>query len=537
VQLLILIFRAAFHAYFMLDDFGMLAIVRFIDNPLEPFFREHIPGGLYYRPLGMLLWWLSERAFGTAPAAHYLVNLLLHTCVAAALWGLIVRLGGNRWVAIVAAAFFALHPIGVGTTLWLSDRFDLLALLFGLLGLRAALDHSCTGSLRSRLATLALLGCSLLSKEIALACFAAVVMLWLYSPLPWAVRLRSCGALLSVVLGYLIIRMLVLTNPAAGDLLASASPVQLFFQGMINWTIGWLDYSSYLPRLDGIKRFSAIAGLALVVLASFAASLLPWNFRRRQAVLAGATLFVSTALLQWPLLGHFSLRMTESTSALDLVVNARYFYASLAGFLIMLAALLTPLCVDVKWGRWLAALASILMLLPWLSVSQHLTRSHREQTREQSVVVEAAVRAVAQLKIPADGCQIYLLDTTLWSFGWVSDEAVKAMSPDLKRISACLIQTEHAPWYHIASIKRIDPQALRPLSLIRGVAENIATRPIGHGRFLILNLSPGAELPEQTKARFLSWRGGDFVDITDEVAEGRRKPAFVCNRNPDQCPE
>jgi hypothetical protein len=236
--LLVLIFRAAFGAYFMLDDFGMLAIVRFLDNPFEVFFREHIPGGLYYRPLGMLFWWLSERAFGTSAPPHYLVNVLLHAGVAAALWGLLGRLCGNRWVALVAAAIFVLHPISVGTTLWLSDRFDLLALLFGLLGLRAALAHSCSGSLPSLLATLALLGCSLLSKEIALACFCAAAVLWLYSGLAWADRLRGCAALLSVALGYVLVRMLVLSNPGAGELLASSSPLQLFFQGMTNWTTG-----------------------------------------------------------------------------------------------------------------------------------------------------------------------------------------------------------------------------------------------------------------------------------------------------------
>ena len=82
----LLVYRAAFGAYFMLDDFGMLAIARFIDNPLEPFLRQHIPGGLYYRPVGMLVWWTSERFFSNDPFAHYLINLVLHQCVAVAIW-------------------------------------------------------------------------------------------------------------------------------------------------------------------------------------------------------------------------------------------------------------------------------------------------------------------------------------------------------------------------------------------------------------------------------------------------------------------
>ena len=91
------VFRAAFSAYFLLDDFGMLSIARFLDNPFEPFVRNHIPGGIFYRPVGMLLWWLSERGFGSGAFAHYLLNLLLHGAVAVALGSLVARLCDNRW--------------------------------------------------------------------------------------------------------------------------------------------------------------------------------------------------------------------------------------------------------------------------------------------------------------------------------------------------------------------------------------------------------------------------------------------------------
>lgn len=89
--LAIVAFRAAFSAYFMLDDFGMLAISRFLANPFDPFIRNQFPGGLYYRSIGMLVWWLSERTFGAEPLGHYCLNLLLHGLVVVAL-GVLVKL-------------------------------------------------------------------------------------------------------------------------------------------------------------------------------------------------------------------------------------------------------------------------------------------------------------------------------------------------------------------------------------------------------------------------------------------------------------
>ena len=99
----VIAFRAAFGGYFMLDDFGMMSIARFLESPLQPFYQQHVPGGVFYRPVGMLLWWLSERLFGTTASLHYMLNLGLHLCVAAALYSVILKLAENRWLALLAA--------------------------------------------------------------------------------------------------------------------------------------------------------------------------------------------------------------------------------------------------------------------------------------------------------------------------------------------------------------------------------------------------------------------------------------------------
>lgn len=535
--LAIIAFRAAFSAYFLLDDFGMLAISRFLGNPLVPFIHDQFPGGLYYRPLGMLVWWFSERAFGAIPLGHYCLNLLLHGLVAFALGRLVKDLCANRWTGLAAAACFLLHPIGIGTTLWLSDRFDLLAMLFGLLGVHAALRYSHGRDRYSLWTTFAFLAMSLLSKEMALACFAGAATLWLSAPttVSPARRIRDCSYLVLIVIVYLVIRSLILDRVNAEGLYTGKHLATLFRDGMVNWLSGWFDYFLFWARIEGWQRIVAIGSTLLVAAFGIASLKQPWSASRRQTLLVGLAIWLSSGLLQWPLLGHFSVRLAAVDIPIYTMVNARHFYVSLAGFLIVLAALLAPLSTSQRWRGWLA-LAALGLLVPWFAASQNLAGVQRTQTQQVETMVRAANAAISQLDLPAKGCQIYLLDTNEWSLGWVSDEAIKATAPDLERIAGCFIQTEHTPWYHIAVLDPIDGDGLLPMTLIEGATRQAAIRPLGKAKFVSLNLDARSKLPEGSTAQFLSWNGTDFLNVTDDVISGRRTPTFVCNRPASECP-
>lgn len=532
------VFRAAFSAYFMLDDFGMLSIVRFLDNPFEPFVRNHIPGGIYYRPVGMLLWWLTERSFGSGSFAHYLINFLLHAAVAGTLGLLVARLCENRWAGLTATACFALHPIGVGTSLWLSDRFDLLTLLFGVLGLLAALEFSRCGGRRSFWTMLGFLGMSLLSKEIALACFAAALVICMRVEDSSRMRQGMLAALaLSLVVGtYALVRNLVLDFPIASPLIGNDGVIAALSAGVSNWVAGWVDYLFLAARLSGWKQWVSVSGFIVLFVLALVAIRQPWNLRRQRATLVGLSLWLSTAVLQFPLLSHFSVHLSDASSAIDAVVNSRYFYVSLAGFVILLAALLAPLLVHKPSTRMILLLAIALLMPPWLSTSQNFAHRFRDETQRQETLVEAANRAIVAIEIPASGCQIYFLGTDDKPFSWISDEAIKATTNDLGRIAGCLIQTEHTPWYHIAILDQIDSESLRPLSVAQGADQVSVLRPIGRAHFLVLNLDAAASIPAQSKARFFDWRNNAFVDVTDEIFSGKRSPNFVCNRRAEHCP-
>lgn len=533
----VIAFRAAFGGYFMLDDFGMMSIARFLESPLQPFYQQHVPGGVFYRPVGMLLWWLSERLFGTTASLHYMLNLGLHLCVAAALYSVILKLAENRWLALLAAIAFASHPIGLGTAAWLSDRFDLLSLLFGLLGLRCALDFSDTASSRSLAACTVLLGLSLLSKEIGLALVltTAGYLLVFSRDLRLALRWRAVAVLLLLLAGYWFARSMVLSSPTGGALMTLNSPLQLLSDGVSHWAAGWIQYSSYWQQMHGWRAFATASGLALLAFLVIVALFQPWTRRRVLMIALGMSVVAATALLQWPLLGFITIPFADDAKVIERVVNSRYFYTTLAGFLIAMAGVLEPLG---QRGRVVVGMSSLmfsLLVLAWLGASQHLLRQYRNETLLQRDLVQSANAHIRTFQLKQPGCQIYLLDVKNWAFTWVSDEAIKATYPELDAIGRCLIQTEHTPWYHITSVDDPDPGFWLPLQFAHGHTFKHSSSAIGRGYFVGLNLMSDSKINIGTPAYYLAWQNDNFVDVSDEVRAGRRVPRFLCNRSADEC--
>jgi len=85
--------------------------------------------------------WLSHaldcQLFGLGPAGPHAVNLLLHTINAVLLFLILESATGFLWRSFGVAALFALHPINVESVAWISERKDVLSMLFFLLALAA----------------------------------------------------------------------------------------------------------------------------------------------------------------------------------------------------------------------------------------------------------------------------------------------------------------------------------------------------------------------------------------------------------------
>ncbi len=534
----LLVMQAALDGYFLLDDFGMLSIVRLIGNPLPAFVENHIPGGLYYRPLGIQLWWLAERAFGAQAAWHYLCNALLHGAVVVALWRWLAAATHSRGLAFAAALVYAIHPVAIGTTLWLSDRFDLLAMLFGTLGLGAASRFAVDGRVRDAGVALASIALALLAKEIALVPLAAIGALWFCAEPGVAVRrrLQASAVLVAVVAAWFTLRALVIADAGAAHMFAARPLAELVAAGLANGFGAAVDYLGYLPRLAGWQAVSVIAGLGVLAVAMLAGAVRPWTRARLRLFAAGSVLAVAPLVLQFPLLAFQDPRLDAAGDGMLLAINARHFYVSCAGVIVVVVAVLAPLCTfgirAGSRGAGIAVAAAVLLVAGWLPASQQMARIHRDLTRQQHGLVEAAHAALASIALPGRGCHVFLLDTGNWPFAWVSDEAIKGTTRELDRLAGCLIQTEHTPWYHIVAGGRVGDGDLAPLVPAPGVAR----ARLGAAEILVLNLDPSVPASTMRNAVFLGWTDGRFVDITSDVLAGRRTLSLRCNRRPAACP-
>lgn len=97
--------------------------------------------GWDYLPLTLLSFWIDYRLFGLNPEGYHTVNMLLHIANAILLYGLIGRLRQSSMLAFGVALLFVIHPVHVESVAWISERKNVLSLLFFLLSFNSYLDR------------------------------------------------------------------------------------------------------------------------------------------------------------------------------------------------------------------------------------------------------------------------------------------------------------------------------------------------------------------------------------------------------------
>lgn len=84
-----------------------------------------------YYPLVHSTFWLEFQFAGLTPAVYHVTNVLLHAINAWLLAKLLRRLGIPG--ALLASVVFALHPVGVESVAWITERKNVLSMMFYLL--------------------------------------------------------------------------------------------------------------------------------------------------------------------------------------------------------------------------------------------------------------------------------------------------------------------------------------------------------------------------------------------------------------------
>jgi protein O-mannosyl-transferase len=86
-----------------------------------------------YIPTTIFSYWLEFQRWQMDPAGYHIVNTLLHGLNTGLVYLFLYRILGKRYVALLAAVLFMVHPLQVETVAWVAERKNLLCMLFTML--------------------------------------------------------------------------------------------------------------------------------------------------------------------------------------------------------------------------------------------------------------------------------------------------------------------------------------------------------------------------------------------------------------------
>jgi tetratricopeptide (TPR) repeat protein len=136
-----------------------------------------------YFPLVYTTFRFEYQLWGFNPMPYHITNIAIHIISSLLLWSILRRLAIPA--AFVAAAIFALHPVNVESVAWITERKNVLMLVFSLLSVLFWIDFSLRTQTRRRAALFYVLSLlcymlSLLSKTTACVLpVALVLIIWL----------------------------------------------------------------------------------------------------------------------------------------------------------------------------------------------------------------------------------------------------------------------------------------------------------------------------------------------------------------------
>lgn len=249
-----------------------------------------------YAPVQMLSYMLDYRLWGLTAGGFLATNLLIHSINGLLFYWLLWRFYLNRLLAAVGAAFFLLHPVQVESVAWVSQRKNLLAMLFCLLAWLAYCHYRQAPKGRGTIAYLsavAAFALALLAKSVAVV-FPLVLLLYDLSFPVSGLKLRFMDkvpfilAAVSVAAVTMISqqpessagggREMLFHGGSALTTLFTMLPVFCRYLGMIVWPASLsADYS---PQIH-LTPDSAVLGAALLLCITAAGAAWIWKLDRR----------------------------------------------------------------------------------------------------------------------------------------------------------------------------------------------------------------------------------------------------------------
>ena len=324
---------------------------------------------VYYRPLFVAWSMLNFSVVGLHPWGWHLGAVLLHVGAVLSVFSLARKLGLDYWTGALAALIFALHPIHIEAVAWISAASDSMVTMFVALAFIAYLNTKRAASEHRAawwLASISLLACALLTKEMAVS-FAALVAIhaWLHpaeKELSTGRRLWLAGRealpYALVILAYAFVRKHALLH-ATGTFDTGHNMLDVFRTLPLVLSVYFeklfiplgLTGLYYIPYVT--TGFLQYVIVPVVILAVVTALLWIWSHRARNPVIAFAG--------WWLLIGLAPALYLRNFGNGDFVRD-RYMYLPSIGFALLAATALRQLPAIQKWSAVAVQKCAVLAL-------------------------------------------------------------------------------------------------------------------------------------------------------------------------------
>jgi hypothetical protein len=528
------IFYTALNSYFHSDDYHTLAISRYIDNPVY-LFGNHYPYSVSYRPIGVIFWWFSYYLFDLNSYYYYLSNLLLHIFSSYILYFILKKLTKNRLTSLIFSCIFLAHPLAISTAVWLSTRYDMLAVLFTLLSVFTTICYIESAKNRHLFCSLIFTSLAILSKELAylLPIVASVIVITFPSEkINTRTRLLVVFMYSLLTVALLIVRYFALKQLGGTGYFAGQSLLYFIIKGYFNWLKTILSYCSYY---DGISILGNSFKILFLILQIIIISLFVFHKIQKKKMpvnnhilLLGILILLLPGIVQAPVTNSYPFQKPADHFIFSVVVSSRFYYLSLIGILIIFSHLTTIVLQHNQSIRM-----SVLMLLPifliailYGLISQSIASGWSKYTNKDKQFVEHISQGLDSINLK-EGCKIYILNTQgyLHYFQGYSDVLTKAMVKNVNVIQ-CFIQTETTPYYYM--LPRLESQQINFAPL----EETIKPTFIGNLAFYYLVL-PKTEainaIINDRNAIFLEMNNNDqkIINVTDQIRAGTKTINFI----------
>ena len=334
-----------------------------------------------WSPLTWLSHMLDCQLFGVdQPGRHHLTSLLLHVFNTILMFLVFYRLTGAVWRSAFVAMLFALHPVHAESVAWISDRKDVLSMIFWLILILSYHQYTKIGSWRWYIMALIFLALGLMAKPILVTAPFLLLLLDYWplkrfrkgflksqkipagspgakdkpKPLPDRSGLAVSQLIIEKIPMFLIVFaasvVTYIVQKAGGavdthaSLLHRLSIVLTAYVRYIGHTFWPTNLSLLYPNYEGMFKPWQVFGAAVVLLSLTS---LVFMLRRKRYLVTGWLWFLGTLV---PVIGF--IKFSEHSMA------DRFMYMPMTGLLVMVSWGMVDLCQRCSNSRLLVGIGA-----------------------------------------------------------------------------------------------------------------------------------------------------------------------------------